>query len=194
MSSIAPRSTSMRPPGPTLRRGVVLAGASALDEALGLYLGARYVFIDALEVRGMTFAVSAKRLAKIGQLAIGAALLDGKIVAAIDISDPGESGQGLLLTAEGRNELVMLLGATVLDVGSFPAAGPQAIAFRDEEATVASVERLFSELEGHAWTLRHGALAEPLDSTESAKGTESKDVDGVPNGQDVSARRERNPP
>jgi hypothetical protein len=143
-----------------MRRGVVLAGASALDEALGLYVGARYVFIDALEVRGMSFAVSYKRLAKIGQLAIGAALLDGRIVAAIDVSDPAADAHGLLLTAAGRNEAVMLLGAAVLDVGAFPSAGPQAVTFRDDDAVVASVERLFSELEGHAWALRHGTVAE----------------------------------
>jgi hypothetical protein len=143
-----------------LRRGVVLAGASALDEALGLYVGARYVFIDALEVKGLSFAVSYKRLAKIGQLAIGAAIVDGRIVAAIDVSDPAPAAHGLLLTAAGRNEAVMLLGAAVLDVGSFPSAGPQAVTFRDDDAVVASVERLFSELEGHAWALRHGTVTE----------------------------------
>jgi hypothetical protein len=143
-----------------MRRGVVLAGGPALDEALGLYTGARFVFIDALEVRGMSFAVSYKRLAKIGQLAIGAALVDGRIVAAIDVADPARDAHGLLLGAPGRNEAVLLLGALVLDVGSFAPAGPQSVIFRDDEASVASVERLFSELEGHAWALRHGAVAE----------------------------------
>jgi hypothetical protein len=171
-----------------MRRGVVLAGASALDEALGLYVGARYVFIDALEVRGMSFAVSYKRLAKIGQLAIGAALVEGRIVAALDVADPSEAAQGLLLTATGRNEAVMLLGAHVLDVGAFPLAGPHAVAFRDDEAIVASVERLFSELEGHAWALRHGTVPEVPDWTEP------KEVYGLSDGQSSSARRERNMP
>lgn len=148
-----------------MRRGVVLAGTSALDEALGLYVGARYVFVDAHEVRGMSFAVSYKRLAKLGQLAIGAALVDGRIVAAIDVADPAEHAHGLLLTASGRSEAVMLLGALVLDVGSFAPAGPHAVTFRDGEAVVASMERLFSELEGHAWALRHGAVAEAPDGS-----------------------------
>jgi len=142
------------------RRGVVLGGSGAIDEALGLHLGPRFVFVDATEVRAMLFVTSYKRLAKIGQLAIGAALLDGRIVAAIDVADPSPSAQGLLLAAPGRSERVLLLGAEVLDVGSFSTASPQAVSFRGEEAVVASVERLFSELEGHAWTLRHGAMAE----------------------------------
>ena len=169
-----------------MRRGVVLAGASALDEALGFYVAARYLFIDALEVRGMSFAVSYKRLAKIGQLAIGAALVDGRIVAAIDVADPAEDAYGLLLTASGRSEAVMLLGAQVLDVGAFASAGPHAITFRDDEAVVASIERLFSELEGHAWALRHGTVAETPDWTEP------KDATAVPDGQIPLLRRERN--
>lgn len=138
------------------RTGVILSGTSVLADALGLPLGSRFVFVDASEARSVRFATSYKRLARLGHMGIGAALVDGKIIAAIEV-DERANAQGLLLSLAGRSESVLLLGARVVEIGSFSSIGPMTVAFRDEEAQVASVDRLLSELEGYAWTLRRNS-------------------------------------
>jgi len=144
-----------------MRTGVVVSGCEALGRVapLGLQLGERKgeLFFDAHDARAVRAPTMLRRLARVGTVTIGAALVDGRIVAALEV--PSVQADvvpcGVLLADRHRGETVLLMGVGVVGVGSFEAvSGDGTVEHDGRTIPIVHVGKLLDELERLTWEVR----------------------------------------
>ncbi|NUP11481.1 MAG: hypothetical protein HOW73_36005 [Polyangiaceae bacterium] len=134
--------------------GAVVEATDVLRSAFGLDASARRFFVRADDARALRYPTALRWLGRLGPLRIGAAVVDGRILACLDaapsrsIARSNETSvAGLVLYAHERGDSLVLVGANVLQIGVFDHAGEGAVRAFDEVVTVASVTRCFDEIE-----------------------------------------------
>ncbi len=139
--------------------GLLLEGRPELRAAFGIGDDASALFFRAEEVRGVRFATSLRWVGRVAGYAIGAALVDGRIVAAVRAGDTS-SLSGALLHAADRNESLLVLGPRILATGAFELAPREGYVLHEGvEVPMSSPARLFDELERATWDSRRSTPA-----------------------------------
>lgn len=118
---------------------------------------ARHVFVDAREARAVRHPSAVRELARGPVYAVGAAVIDGRVLAALVL--PGAAAafrdrptpfasRAILLQGLGRPEPVALIGAEIVAVGVLPTGATKGtVLFEDAEIAVWEVERTLAKVE-----------------------------------------------
>ncbi len=139
--------------------GLLLEGGPELRAAFGIDEVVPALFFRAEEVRGVRFATSLRWVGHVAGYAVGAALVDGRIVAAVR-AGAAASLSGALLHAADRNESLLVLGPRILATGAFEIARREGFILHEgAEVPISSPGRLFDELERASWESRRSAPA-----------------------------------
>lgn len=168
-----------------MRAGIVVSGCQAWADVPSLRAlsggGRDELFFDAHDARAVRAPTSVRRLSSVGALAIGAAVVDGRIVAAVELCST--SGDvlpcGVLLVDAHRGETLLLMGVRIVHVGSFEAvSGDGTIEHAGRTIPIAHVGKLLDELERLTWETRRttrmpddAGLAAPAGPTDERRST-----------------------
>lgn len=143
-----------------MRAGVVVSGCQAwadMPTLRRLSGGRDEMFFDAHDARAVRAPTTVRRLARVGTLAVGAALVDGRIVAAVEVASTlGDVLPcGILLVDTHRGETVLLMGLRIVRVGSFEAvSGDGTVEHEGRTIPIAHTGKLLDELERLTWETR----------------------------------------
>jgi hypothetical protein len=144
-----------------MRAGVVVSGCQAWGAMPSLHAllgeGRDEIFFDAHDARAVRAPSTLRRLARVGTFTVGAALVDGRIVAAVEVASTQTDvvPRGILLVDAHRGETVLLMGVRIVRVGSFEAvSGDGTVEHEGRSIAIAHVGKLLDELERLAWETR----------------------------------------
>lgn len=161
-------------------QGIIAGAPEIATLTLGL-ASVRSVLFVAEEAKGVKFPTALRWLSGTGPLRMGVALVDGRIVTAVDVrASFVPQTRGLLVGTAERGDALLLVGVEIVAIGSFPLlpdasplpwsteqAGPgrRAILHEGSIVPVAQTARIFDELERVTWESRRASRA-PISSEE----------------------------
>lgn len=161
-------------------QGIIAGATEIVTLTLGLASPQRALFV-AEEAKGVKFPTALRWLSGAGPFRMGVALVDGRIVTAVDARTSFVSqSRGLLIGTQERGDALLLVGVEIVAIGSFPlltdtgelpwskdVAGPgrRAILHEGGIVPIAQTARIFDELERVTWESRRASRA-PISSEE----------------------------
>lgn len=161
-------------------QGVITAAAELTALSLGLASPQQTLFL-ADEARGVKFPSALRWLSGAGPFRMGVALVDGRIVTAVDArSSYVPHARGLLVGTPERGDSLLLMGVEIVAIGSFPlhpdpgaqpwskdpaGSARRAVVHDGAVLPVAKTALIFDELERVTWESRRASRA-PISSEE----------------------------
>lgn len=165
------------------RAGVVVVASDAVKSAFGLHAyEGDFLLVRAEDARAIRFPTALRWLGRFGSFRVGAALVEGRILSAVQVGGPPDSDRGARREQDGagpasglvvqtgeRGEGALLVGLTVVAAGSFDRGLSEGtVLYEGRQIPEGNVAELFEELERVTWELRRSNRAP---STEERRST-----------------------